>query len=113
MSYTQIALLASVLAATYDLFFLHTRILVTKLFWVSYAVVVFFQLLTNGVLTGFTIVQYNGDFIVGEDSVPGVAPTFIGDGRIAFAPLEDLFFGFAMVVVTLSTWVWLGRRKSQ
>ena len=30
--------------------------------------------------------------------------------RLAHAPIEDLFFGFAMVLLTLSLWVWLGRR---
>jgi len=33
--------------------------------------------------------------------------------RIVFAPVEDLLFGFAMVTVTLSTWVWLGRRAAR
>jgi hypothetical protein len=30
--------------------------------------------------------------------------------RIAGAPVEDLFFGFSLVLQTLSWWVWWGRR---
>ena len=56
----------------------------------------FFQLLTNGILTGFDIVRYGPAAILGW--------------RIAFAPVEDLLFGYAMVTLTLSTWVWLGRK---
>jgi hypothetical protein len=36
-----------------------------------------------------------------------------GDGRIVFAPVEDLLFGFALVVLTQVLWVWLGRRGVQ
>ena len=64
--------------------------------------------MTNGVLTGFEIVRYAGDAIVGSDT-----PTFLGDGRIAYAPVEDLLFGFALVVQTLAWWVWWGRRGVQ
>ena len=38
------------------------------------------------------------------------APDAIIGSRIAYAPVEDLAFGFALVLVTLSVWVWLGRR---
>ena len=113
MTYTEIGLMAVVLAIAYDRFFTRTSILRTKLFWVSYAVVVFFQLLTNGVLTGLKIVRYNGDFIIGESTLDSATPAFLGSGRIAFAPIEDLLFGFAMIVVTIATWVWSGRSKNQ
>ena len=91
-----------------DLAVLRTRLVARKAFWVSYSIIVFFQLVANGVLTGFSIVQYSGDDIVGSDRV-----VFLGDGRIAFAPVEDLLFGFAVVVLTLSLWVWWGRRGVQ
>lgn len=112
MTYTQIGLVAVVLAIAFDLYLVRTSILRTKLFWVSYAVIVFFQLLTNGVLTGLKIVRYNGDFIIGESTVDSATPAFLGAGRIAFAPVEDLLFGFAMIVVTIATWVWAGRSKN-
>ena len=56
----------------------------------------FFQLLTNGWLTGRGIVRYDPDAILGSDRV-----AFIGDGRLVFAPVEDLAFGFALVLTTL------------
>ena len=51
---------------------------------------------SNGVLTGRGIVRYDPDAIIGL--------------RIVYAPVEDLLFGFALVLLTLSMWVWLGRR---
>ena len=110
MSYTAAALVAVVATVLLDLFVLRTRLLLRRAFWVSYAIVVFFQLITNGILTGRGIVFYDGDVIVGSTSSAGQTPTLLGDGRIVFAPLEDLMFGFALVVQTLAWWVWWGRR---
>ena len=110
MSYTAAALLAVVATVVLDLLVLRTRLLLRRAFWVSYAIVVFFQLITNGILTGRGIVFYDGDVIVGSTSSAGQTPTLLGDGRVVFAPLEDLMFGFALVVQTLAWWVWWGRR---
>jgi len=96
MSYTALAVLGVLLAALLDLAVLRTRLLRRKAFWTAYAIMVFFQLLVNGVLTGLRVVRYDPDRIIGW--------------RIAFAPVEDLLFGFAMVLTTLSLWVWWGRR---
>ena len=38
---------------------------------------------------------------------------FLGSGRIAWAPVEDLLFGFALVLQTLAWWVFWGRRGVQ
>jgi lycopene cyclase domain-containing protein len=113
MSYTQLAVLGVVVAILLDLFVLRTRLLRRKAFWVSYAIVVFFQLVTNGVLTGLRVVRYDGEAIVGSTTPADGPPPFLGDGRIAFAPLEDLLFGFALVVLAQAMWVWLGRRGVQ
>lgn len=113
MSYTQIAVVAVVLVVLLDLFGLRTRLLTRKAFWVSYAIIVFFQLITNGMFTGFQIVKYDGAFIIGGSSPADAPPPFIGDGRIAYAPVEDLLFGFALILLSLSMWVWLGRRGVQ
>ena len=110
MSYTTAALLAVAATVVLDLVVLRTRLLARRAFWVSYAIIVFFQLVTNGVLTGRGIVFYDGDAIVGSTSTAGRTPELLGDGRIVFAPLEDLLFGFALVVQTLAWWVWWGRR---
>ena len=110
MSYTAAALLGVVVTVVLDLFVLRTRLLLRRAFWVAYAIVVFFQLITNGILTGRGIVFYDGDVIVGSTSSAGQTPALLGDGRVVFAPLEDLMFGFALVVQTLAWWVWWGRR---
>ena len=96
MSYTAAALVGVVATVLLDLVVLRTRLLRRKAFWASYAIVVFFQLVTNGVLTGRDIVTYDPDVISGL--------------RIVYAPVEDLLFGFALVVQTLSWWVFWGRR---
>jgi lycopene cyclase domain-containing protein len=99
MSYTALALLGVVLAVVLDLVLLRTRLLTRKIFWVSYAIIVFFQLVTNGIFTGRDIVMYDPDTILGL--------------RIVYAPVEDLLFGFSLVVQTLAWWVWWGRRGVQ
>ena len=67
-----------------------------------------FQLLTNGWLTGRGIVRYGPDAIIGDGHVQ-----LIGDGRLFYAPVEDLGFGFALVLTTCVAWVFLGRRAAQ
>ena len=110
MTYTTAALLGALAAIALDLWVLRTRLLLRKVFWTAYAIVVFFQLVTNGVLTGRGIVYYSPDAVAGTGSLPGERPPLLGQGRIVYAPFEDLLFGFALVVMTLSLWVWWGRR---
>ena len=112
MTYTQIALMAVVLAVALD-FALRTRLVTRKVFWVSYAIIVFFQLLSNGVLTGSGTVHYDGEVIIGDSSPEGALPPFIGQGRVAFAPVEDLLFGFAMILWSQVLWIYVGRRGVQ
>ena len=109
MSYTQLAVTGVVIVVLLDLFVFRTRLVTRKAFWVSYAIIFFFQLITNGMFTGFGIVKYDGDAIVGSASPVTGAPPFIGDGRIAFAPFEDLMFGFSLILLSLSLWVLFGR----
>ena len=68
MTYTGLAVVAVVAVALLDLLVLRTRLLTRRLFWVSYAIVVLFQLVTNGVLTGFRIVRYDGSAILGSSA---------------------------------------------
>lgn len=113
MTYTELAILSVLVTIVLDLFIFRTKLLTRKVFWVSYSIVVFFQLVTNGILTGFGIVKYNGEVIIGSSTPQNSAPQFIGDGRIVFAPVEDLLFGFSLVTLTLVIWVWLGRHGVQ
>ena len=109
MTYTQLGIVAVIAVIMIDLCGLRTRLLGRKAFWVSYAIIIFFQFITNGMFTGWGIVQYSGDAILGETSPAQGAPTFLGEGRLFFAPVEDVLFGFALVLLSLSLWVWWGR----
>lgn len=110
MTYTAIGVLAVVIAVLLDLFAFKTRMVTRRIFWASYAIIGFFQLVTNGLFTGTQIVKYDSSAIIGGSSPANAAPTFLGDGRIAFAPVEDLLFGFSLILISLSLWVFWGRR---
>jgi lycopene cyclase domain-containing protein len=97
VTYPALALLGVAVTVVLDLAVLRTRLLLTRAYWVSYAVILAFQLVVNGVLTCRGIVT-------GYRTVLGP--------RVACAPVEDLLFGFAMVTQTLVWWVWLGRRAA-
>jgi lycopene cyclase domain-containing protein len=99
VNYTLLASLGVLLAALLDLVVLRTRLLRTRTFWTAYAIVAFFQLLTNGILTGLPVVRYDPHRILGL--------------RIVYAPVEDLLFGFAMVTTTLVLWVFWGARTAR
>lgn len=113
MTYTQLAVSGVVLAVLIDLFVVRTSLVRRRAFWFSYAIIFCFQLISNGVLTGLGIVQYDGEAIIGSTSPSNGAPPFIGDGRLCFAPVEDLLFGFSLVLLTLILWVFWGRRGIQ
>jgi len=112
MTYIQIAIIYCLFAIIVDLFILKTKVLKLKMFWLSYIIILFFQFLTNGVLTRFLIVRYNDFATIGGDYTTKVPP-MIGDGRLFFAPVEDVFFGFSMILLTVSIWIWLGRKNIQ
>jgi lycopene cyclase domain-containing protein len=95
VTYTVAALLGVAGALVVDLFVLRTRLVRRLVFWATYPIVLVFQLLSNGILTGRGVVRYDPDAIVGL--------------RIAYAPVEDLLFGFALVLLTLSIWTRLRR----
>ena len=98
MSYSALAVTAVVAVLVVDLAVLRTRLLVRRVFWVAYAIVLVFQLLMNGVLTGLDVVVYD--------------PAAIWGPRIAYAPVEDLLFGFALVTLTLASWAAVNRRAN-
>jgi len=108
VTYTQLCLVALVASVLLDLVVLRTRLVTRRSFWVSYAIIVVFQLLTNGWLTGRRIVTYDADTVIG-----GAEPVLFGGGRLFYAPVEDLVFGFALVLQTLAWWVFWGRRGVQ
>lgn len=99
MTYTLAAAFGVVGCVALDLFVFRTRLLGRRAFWTAYAIVLLFQLVVNGLLTGLDVVRYDPDRIVGL--------------HVVYAPVEDLLFGFAMVTLTLTLWVWLGGRAGR
>jgi lycopene cyclase domain-containing protein len=99
MTYTQLAICAVIASLIIDLFILKRRLTTRKVFWTSYAIIIFFQLITNWWLTSRNIVMYSEEKIIGW--------------RIASAPAEDLLFGFAMVLSVLNLWVYWGKKGIQ
>ncbi len=108
MTYTVIAVVAVLAAVALDRWAARTRLTSTGTWWAAYGIIVFFQLLTNGWLTGRRIVRYDPDAIIGDGGV-----LLVGDGRLVYAPVEDLGFGFALVLTSCVVWVWLGRRNAE
>ena len=96
MTYSQIAIIAALVAITVDLTIYSQPLLKRRAFWTSYAIILPFQLLTNWWLTSRNIVMYSPDAIFGL--------------RIASAPAEDLLFGFALILSVMGIWEYLGRR---
>jgi lycopene cyclase domain-containing protein len=66
---------------------LRTYIMRRKEFWITIAVMFFFKIPSNGYLTWRPIVQYNPDMFLGF--------------RLGTIPLEDFFYGFGLIALTL------------
>jgi lycopene cyclase domain-containing protein len=104
VTYTALSCGAVVIVVALDLAVPRNRLTLRREFWIAYGIVLFFQLLTNGWLTGRGIVRYRADAVLG-----GAGARFLGSGRVAYAPVEDLLFGFALVLWTLLCWDFVGR----
>jgi lycopene cyclase domain-containing protein len=96
MSYTITAIAFLIASLLFDSFGTKIGLLRRRAFWSSYAIILPFQLLTNWWLTSRNIVMYRSGAITGL--------------RIASAPVEDLLFGFALVLSVLTLWVRVGKR---
>jgi lycopene cyclase domain-containing protein len=99
MNHTTLSLAAIALTVLLELVVLRTGLLARAAYWTAYAIVVFFQLLTNEWLTSRGVFRYDPDAILGW--------------RIGSAPVEDFAFGFALVTQSMLWWVWWGRRGVQ
>ena len=96
MTYSVIACVAVLASLLFDLFIAKTSLIKRRAFWTSYAIILPFQLITNWWLTSRNIVMYSDSAIWGL--------------RIASAPIEDLLFGFSLVLAVLASWVYWGRK---
>ena len=96
MTYTELALSMTAVAVIFDLYATRSKVVTRKSFWNAYGIMLFFQLITNWWLTSRGILTYD------EDVITGI--------RIASAPAEDLFFGFSMITMTISLWIYWGKK---
>ena len=99
MTYSDIALYAVLFAVVTDLYFIRVQMITRGIFWLSYGLIFPFQLLTNRWLTSNHIVIYSPEQIIGA--------------RFAGAPVEDLLFGFSMILLTLSFWEFYRARDKE
>lgn len=99
MTYTALAVASVILVIFLELFVIRSGIFRRLSYFLAYAIVLGFQLLTNSYLTGFGIVQYLPSAILGV--------------RIANAPVEDLLFGFSLVTLMMAIWVRLDSKAAK
>lgn len=97
MIYSDIALDAVMVAVLLDLFIVRSKMMTRGIFWLTYGLILPFQLLTNWWLTANKIVMYSEAEIIGR--------------RIAGAPVEDLLFGFSLILLTLSLWEFFSHKN--
>lgn len=99
MEYTWASIVAVVVVVALELFWLKTGLFRKVTFYVSYAIILFFQVLVDGWLTKLSapIVLYNE----AETS----KTRFPWD-----IPVEDYLFGFALIVLTMLLWERWGQR---
>jgi lycopene cyclase domain-containing protein len=97
MIYSDIALDAVVFAIIADLFLLRTQVVTRGIFWLTYGLILPFQLLTNWWLTSKNVVMYSTSQIIGR--------------RFAGAPIEDLLFGFSLILMSVALWQYFARRQ--
>jgi len=102
MEYTWASLFAAVAVVVIELAWLKTGLFRKITFWISYAIILFFQVIVDGWLTKLSapIVTYN------PDKNSGI--------RIPWdIPIEDYFFGFALIVLTLLLWERAGLHRER
>lgn len=97
--YTVAAALAAVLVVVAEVAWLRTGLFRSAAYWISMAIVFFFQVLVDGWLTKLSapIVLYDPEEFLGV--------RFPWD-----VPVEDYLFGFALVTLVMLLWERAGRR---
>lgn len=101
-AYPALTILAMAATVAFDLRVTRSRLVTRPLFWASFGIMCFFQVFVDGWLTRSTSTIVNYD----DDETLGI--------RVFFnSPIEDFGFGFAMILMTLSIWVWAGERRGR
>jgi lycopene cyclase domain-containing protein len=94
--YTVLAIGAAVIALLLDRV-LGTEVVRKRSFWIALAVMFLCKIPSNGYLTWRPIVVYNPDYFLGI--------------RLWTIPVEDFFYGFGLITVTIVLWEYFLRRE--
>ncbi|MDT8323003.1 MAG: lycopene cyclase domain-containing protein [Bacteroidota bacterium] len=97
MTYTQIVIIAAVLALLLDLVVLRTRLVLLRRYWIFMAVMLVFFFIVNGILTGLPVVMYSSHAITGF--------------RVITIPVEDFAYMYALITPTIVLYEWMKGRK--
>jgi lycopene cyclase domain-containing protein len=95
MEYTISAIAGVIVVVTVD-YLLKTRVTTQGKFWVFIVVMFLFKILVNGYLTARPIVLYGEEFFLGV--------------RFFTIPVEDFFFGFSLITLSVVLWEYFARR---
>ena len=96
MEYTILAVTAAVMVVAVDLM-LETKVTMRGTFWVFIAVMFLFKSVVNGYLTGRPIVLYGEEFFLNI--------------RIGTIPIEDFFFGFSLMTLSVVLWEYFSGKQ--
>ena len=96
--YTVLAFASALAAIVLDLA-IGTRILSTRRFWVAVGIMFMFKIPSNGYLTGRPIVLYDPSYFLGI--------------RLGTIPVEDFFYGFGLITLTLVLWEYFVRKEKR
>jgi lycopene cyclase domain-containing protein len=94
--YTFLAIASAIAAFVLD-HWLRTGVFRKKNFWIALGVMFLFKLPSNGYLTGRPIVLYNSQEFLGI--------------RVGTIPLEDFFYGFGLIAITIVLWEYFLRKE--
>ena len=100
--YTVLTVIGILAVIALEVFWLRTGLFRRLQYWISLAIIFFFQALVDGWLTKLSdpIVLYN--------------PAHHSGIRFPWdIPIEDFGFGWTMLTLTMLVWVALGRRKGE
>ena len=98
--YTLATIVAVLVVVAVELLWARTGIFRTAQFWLTMAIVFFFQVLVDGWLTRLA------------DPIVRYSPAQFAGVRFPFdIPLEDFGFGFALVTGSIIAWQVAGRRE--
>lgn len=95
MEYTYLVIAGILLVVMLDII-LKTHLLLKKIFWIYWGVIVVLMFIVNGYLTWRPIVIYN------ESKMLGI--------RLFTIPVEDFFFGFSLIGLNLIIWEFYNRK---